>query len=191
MSWTACLPGRRSWLAGALLLGLVAQVAQGAEFRVLEGDVSLRDGVYLLDARIRYALSDTAAEALASGVPLEVVLRIEVVEPRRFWFDAVAAVLNQRYRLSYHALSGRYVLTELNTRESTTYRSMDAMLGALGRVEDLPVIDRALLEPDRRYLLRLQARLDLDSLPPPLRPMAYISPSWRLASDWHTWRLGS
>lgn len=191
MSRPVCLPGRRSWLAGALLLGLIAQVAHGAEFRVLEGGVSLRDGVYRLDARIRYEFSETAAEALASGVPLEVVLHIEVVEPRRFWFDATTAVLNQRYRLSYHALSGRYVLTELNTRESTTYRSMGAMLQALGQVDGLPVIDRSLLEPDRRYLLRVQASLDLDSLPAPLRPMAYISPSWWLASDWHTWRIGS
>ena len=189
MSVTVTRP--RGWLAGLLLLGLASQVAQGAEFRVVEGDVQLREGVYYLDATIRYELSATAAEALDSGVPLVVELRIEVVEPRRFWWDSVHAALSQRYRLSFHALSERFVLTNLNTRESTTFRSVDGMLRALGTVADLPVIDRALLDPERSYLLRLRASLDLDSLPGPLRPMAYISPSWRLASDWHTWRIGS
>ena len=181
----------RASLAGLALLWLVAEPAHGAEFRVLDGEVELHQGVYYLDATIQYRLSDSASEALRSGVPLEVVLLVEVVEPRRFWWDAVRATLSQRYRLSYHALSGRFVLTELNTLESATYRGIDDMLEALGSVEDLPVIDRSLLDPERAYLLRLRASLDLDSLPAPLRPMAYISPSWRLASDWHTWRIGS
>ena len=31
--------------------------------------------------------------------------------------------------------------------------------------------------------------LDVEALPPPLRPIAYTSGAWRLNSDWHKWDI--
>ena len=39
------------------------------------------------------------------------------------------------------------------------------------------------------YLVRMRAHLDIETLPAPLRPVAYTSPSWHLNSGWTTWTI--
>ena len=47
----------------------------------------------------------------------------------------------------------------------------------------------ALLEPDRRYDVRLRVVLDMESFPGPLRLLAFWRRDWSIASDWYRWRL--
>lgn len=176
----------------ALLFGAGEASAQALNphaFAVRGGAVVLNDGVYLLDADVDFNLSPAATEALESGVPLTFELQIEVTQPRRFWLDEVVAQLTQRYRIRYHALSGRYVLTNLNTSASRSYPSRTSALSALGAIQGLPLIDRRLLKPGRAYEVWLRAGLDVDDLPPPLKTGAYLSPQWRLLSEWHRWEF--
>lgn len=186
---------RRSLLA--LLLVLVTTLASAAadgEFRIRTGTISLHEGVYYLDAEVEYHLGEAAQEALDNGVPLYVELEIKVIRPRWWswgWWDEVVAELTQRYRLQYHALSQRYVLTALNSGETRSFRRLSAMLAELGKIRALPVIDAELLQASQKYQVRARARLDLDALPRPLRTVIYLSPEWRLVSDWHQWPLGS
>lgn len=194
-------PGRRGRLL-ALLLALIllpalmatlARAGTDGEFRIRSGAITLRNGVYYLNAKVEYQLSQAAQEALDNGVPLYVELEINVIRPHwwSWWWDDVVAELTQRYRLQYHALSQRYVLTAINSGESRSFRRLRAMLAELGEVQELPVIDAELLQPAQQYIVRAQARLDLDALPRPLRTIVYLSPEWRLVSDWHQWQLGS
>jgi len=173
----------------ALVRPLAAQPLEQHAFVVRGGEVVLHDGDYRLDADIDFNLSPAAVDALESGVPLVFELRMELVRPRRYWLDENIAFLTQRYRLRFHALSQRYVLTNLNTDESQNYASIPSALDALGTVRSLPVIDRRLLRSDQTYELWLRAGLDVDDLPPPLRTGAYLSPQWRLLSEWHVWRF--
>jgi hypothetical protein len=173
------------WAAAA------AAQEQEPAFRVVDGDVTVDTDVVYLDARLDLDLSDEAKRALDNGVPLTIELEITVTRPRWWWFDKDVASLIQRYRLRFHALSRRYVLTSLNSGESRSYNSRSAMLAQLGQVSSLPLIDRGLLEPGDTYVVGLRARLDLDALPRPLRAGAYVSPQWRLVSEWFTWRLES
>lgn len=158
-------------------------------FAVRDGEVLLSDGVYLLDAAVDFNLSPQATEALESGVPLTFELQIELIRPRRLWLDEVIAKLTQRYRVRYHALSGRYVLINLNTGDSRSFPSRTSALSALGTIQGLPIIDRKLLQPGREYQIWLRAGLDVDDLPPPLKTGAYLSPQWRLLSEWHLWEF--
>lgn len=162
-----------------------------APVHVRDGDVRLVDGVYVLDAQIEYRLSGAAEEALDSGVPLVILLEIEVERTRWWWWNAEVARLEQRYRLRYHALAERYVLTALNSGESRSFRNLHVLLEELGTVEGLPVIDAGLLDDDENYRVRLRAGVDLDALPLPLRTVAYISPAWSLTSEWRSWSLDS
>lgn len=187
------LSGKRGVLL-AMLLILVSMHAHASEdgaFRIRTGTISLHNGVYYLNARVDYRLSHAAREALDNGVPLYVDLEIKVIRPRWWWWDEVVAELTQRYRLQYHALSQRYVLTAINSGESRSFHHLRAMLAELGKIQDLPVIDAELLDSEQHYLVRARVSLDLDSLPRPLRTVIYLSPQWRLISDWHQWQLGS
>jgi hypothetical protein len=104
------------------------------------------------------------------------------------WNEDVATLI-QRYRVRYHALSGRYVLTNLNSGESRSFAQEAAVMDALGAVDSLPLIDKRLLDSGATYDIRLLAQLDLEELPPPLKTMAIVSSDWRLSSDWFLWRL--
>ncbi|RFA24761.1 hypothetical protein CAI21_20365 [Alkalilimnicola ehrlichii] len=160
-----------------------------AGFRVLDGDISLIDDVYYLNTRVDYQLSDAAREAMHSGLPLTFELQIEVERPRPWIWNQSVASLSQRYRLRYHDLSGRYILTNLNSGESRSFAFESAVLQAVGTVDALPLIDRRLLDEGEVYEVRVRARLDVNGLPQPLRAIAMVSRQWRLASEWVSWRL--
>ena len=145
--------------------------------------------MYFATARIDYRLSDDALEALDSGVALTVQLQIELTRKRRFWLDAGIATLRQDYSLSFQPLSDRYVVKNLNSGEQDSFATLFSALNNMGRVVDLPIIDASLLNPDANYEISLRAVLDQNTLPGPLRLIAFWSSGFRLDSDWYVWRL--
>ena len=181
----------RCWpYIGMLLLTLLHGHADAEDkFRVETVSTHLRDHVYLLDADIDFHFSDEALEALNNGIPLTISLEIEVQRNRRYWLDEDIAELEQRYQIFYHALSGQFLVQNQNSSATRIYPSLAATLVNLGRIRDLPLLDQKLIDPDEQYELELRVRLDIEALPAPLRPLAYVSPAWRLASDWYTWSL--
>lgn len=151
--------------------------------------VALRDEVYYLDADIEYTLSRPLGEALDRGVPLPVVIEIEILRERAYLWNETVAALAQRYELDYHTLTRQYMLRNINIGTQSSYPTRAAALSALGNVVSLPLIDANLFEPDAAYLGRLRVRIDSDALPVPLRLRALVMPEWRLGSEWHEWRF--
>lgn len=158
-------------------------------FEVRSASAELRSGVYFLDASIGYRLSSEAREALQSGVPLTIRIDVELSHGRRFWFDNEDATLRQLYRLEYHALSERYIVTNLNSGDQDSFPALFSALNFLGTIHRLPLIDASVLDPERDYDLRLRAVLDVEQFPGPLRLLAFWRRDWSLASDWYRWPL--
>ena len=156
---------------------------------IRDATTARRDGVYYLSARIDYRLSREARTALDQGVALNLELQINLTQTRRFVWDAGVASLRQRYELSFHALTQRYVVLNLNSGESASFQDLASALAALGEVERLPVIDAALLDDDDRYEIALRSVLDIKELPASVRLLSLVYGNWRVASDWYTWRL--
>ena len=177
-----------------LLLGAaprsIAQEIDPGRFEVRSAESTLEDGVYYLNAWLELRLPPDVREALHSGVPLTIRLDVELLHDRRWWVDADIAELTWRYELDYHALTERYVVTNLNTRDRSSFATLFAALNELGRVERLALIDAVLLEPGRRYDVRLRVVLDMERLPGPLRLLAFWRRDFSIASEWYQWRLG-
>ncbi len=171
-----------------MLLAMDAAFGRG-RFDVRSAGSRLADGVYVVTARLDYRLSDEALEALDSGLALTIQLQIELFRQRRFRPDSQIARLNQDYELSYQPLSERYLVRNLNSGEQKSYATLFSALNDMGRIVELPVIDAALLEPNARYEIRLRAVLDQNTLPGPLRLIAFWSEGFRLESDWYRWTL--
>jgi hypothetical protein len=51
------------------------------------------------------------------------------------------------------------------------------------------VIDDALLDPDRKYRLRVRALLNTQQYPAPLRFLFFWRDEWQLESEWVQWVL--
>jgi len=158
-------------------------------FVINSASTELSDNVFYLHADIDYHFSDSVIDALHNGVPMVVVLDLELFQKRPWWWDSKVASLEQRYQLQYHALSEQYLVTNLNSGKEYTSFTLHSALYGLRDVDKLPVIDRQLLNRDSEYYVRIRSRLSTNSLPVPLRMKALVSPSWWLSSDWFQWGL--
>jgi hypothetical protein len=143
--------------------------------------------IYVIDAQLAYQLSDTALRALDNGVPLTISVEIEIQRNRDYWWNEAIAHVRQKYRLEHHTLSNQYILTDLATRTRRNFTSLDEAIDGLGELKSIPLGELRELRNDGPFLLRLRSRLDISELPTPLRPIAYLSPQWRLSSGWFEW----
>ena len=179
----------RLLVALGMILGIsLTCFATNAGFKILDASTRLTDGVYRVHADVAFDFSDEALEAMENGVALTVSIDMQVLQIHPVW-DRNVATVKALYRIQSHALSRHYVVKDLSTGESTTYPNFDEMTNQLGTIKGLPLLDDHVLEPDEQYRVRLRASLERESLPTPLRLLAYFSSSWRLSSDWTTWLL--
>lgn len=183
--------GGRSWrLALAwVLLSLVALPAIAADFRVESAETHLSDGTYFLDARIHYGFSDLALEALDNGVPLTIEVHLQVRAADAWIWDDNVLDRRTRYAIRYKPLSERYLVTQLPGEGGRSFVTRDSAIAALGEIKRAPLVEASSLEPGVAYEVHLKAELDIEELPLPLRPVAYLRPSWQLSTGWTQWPL--
>lgn len=169
LAWTLALPGLP---------------ALGAEIAVREASIDIVNDMYTVDAGVEYRFSPEVLGALDSGIRLTVLVEVEFRQSRRFVWDPVVARVVRSYRLQRHELAKQYVVEDTTTGLRRNFPTLDAAIEALGHGTPVPVVDQARLEHGTPYYARVRASLDIDALPAPLRPVAFLSPSWRLGSDW-------
>lgn len=165
---------------------LCAGTAQAAGFVITHAETQLRDDVMVLNAGMRFDFSEEAREALDNGVPITLLLELKLNRTREYLWDENVATLEQRYTLRYHALSEQYIVHNLNSGEQSAHRSLVSVRNYLATITDLPLIDRRLLVEGGQYYLKLRVGYDINALPSPMRPMAWLSSEWREHSEWYT-----
>ncbi len=158
-------------------------------FDVRSASLTLVDGVQELDARLQLVLSGEALQALNSGITLSIELNLEVIRVRSFLPDSGEASLTVRYELEYLPLSQRYIVRNINSGEQESFATLFSALNNLGRIQSLPAIDDAILDPDRRYRVRLRASLSTKEYSAALRFLFFWRDEWDLKSDWYEWPL--
>lgn len=160
-----------------------------AEFRVDKIKTTLVDDSYYLDAQIDYGFSSAALETLDNGVPLTMEVHVQVRTADAWVWDESLLDQRLRYRIHYKPLSERYQVTPLPGTGGRSFVTRDAAITALGEIRGLHLVGRQGLDPEIDYEIHIKAALDTEELPLPLRPMAYLLPSWQLSSGWTSWPL--
>jgi len=180
-------------LRGAWLLCFLATLAWPAfadtSIEVTSASVALDDGVYELDARLALDVPENGRRAIEAGLTLRLDYQIEIARVRRYVPDADIASLEQIYELSYHALSQRYLLRNLNTGEQHDHGTLQAALDRLAEVRGLPLLDSSLLEPGSNYEFRVRAELTLRTAPDTLSWLLFWADDWSATSEWYAWTL--
>lgn len=160
------------------------------DFSVQHVDTRIDGEAWILDAGIDLEFNHESREAMESGVPLTVLLEVEVVRERLFQDEGVRRI-RLPYRIERHALSDRYVVTYVPSGKARTHGAIEDASATLGTIRALNLVERAELLPGQTYRVRLRARLDIEAMPSPLRPLAWFASLWRLRDDWFTWVLSS
>jgi Domain of unknown function (DUF4390) len=185
---------RRGPAAFQLLFALVCiglcyapdSLAQG-RFDIRSAYVERAEGVYQLTATLDFDIGEGARAAVRDGAPFTLHLEIVVRRQRSYWLDEGVAALEQSYELVYHALSDRYLVRNVNSGEQASYATLDAALDSLRVISNLPILDQALVRPERRHEISLRASLDVRTMPDTLRFILFWSDDWRQRSEWYTW----
>ena len=188
----ACALCLRLLLAAlVLLVGIwpdISHADDSGEFLVDDAHAWTEAGLQRLDAQFTIRLSSGAQEALENGLPLVLELQVQLVKTHKWFWDTVDVDLTQRRQLQYHALSRSYLVKNLNAGTQGNYRGLEDALRAAGTIQNLPLTNVP-LQAGRRYLVRIRGSLDIESLPTPVRLLAYISSAWDMQSEWYAWPL--
>lgn len=187
-------PDRRG-LTAALLGAAIAlfSLPTAADFSVREVQARIVDLTVTLNARLEMNLSTKTEEAVSKGIPLDVVTEFALILHRTLLWDKEIADWGLRRRLQYHALSGQYLVSGLepDVYEVESFASLQDALAYLSSFSGmaLPLTKKKKISLDNTYSLNVRVYLDIESLPSPLRPVAYTTPSWHHNSGWTKWSV--
>ncbi len=176
-----------------LLIWLFAVPAMATE--VTHAHTELRGDNYVLFAELDYQLSEKAKEALENGVSLFWTLHVKVMRQRDYLWATTELDTSIRYRLQYHALLNMYrvVIVKPDSQEkngdSYNFSTLSSALNLMASVDKLPLLKQSNINPEKHYVVQIKANFEIEELPLPLQPIAYINPQWYLSSDWTTWDL--
>jgi hypothetical protein len=185
-------PFWKKFEAAALLLALLfsalgALAAQPHGIEVRRAVVVPAEDFYVLDADIDITLSAPLEYALHKGIPLYFQLEFEMVRSRWYWFNEKPVTLQQRYRLSYSALTRQYRIGVGAFYQN--FVTLSEALQVLSRVRRREDLDPGALSKGLVYMAGLRLRLDTSQLPRPFNLNALGSREWSLGSDWYRWTV--
>ena len=186
--------GARQPLTLASLLACVIFfiLARGAwaDFVVREIDARFVEDALHITTSLDMTLSARTEEALSKGIPLDVLIDLALIEHRRFLWNRVVTDRTLHRRIQYHALSGQYLVSsaDIGADEFARFSTAQAALVYAGTLYDLDILlpKKKDIDPRRQYWLKLRVQLDIETLPSPLRPLAYVTPAWHHNTGWIT-----
>jgi hypothetical protein len=151
--------------------------------------VTVQDGVFQVNARTIYPLNDDIRSALDDGVTINFELQAVVSKQRRYWFDDTLVDVTLRRELSWHAVSARYVVRDIDRGDQQVFVSLDAAVAEVGVVANWPVVVEPQLDPEASYEISVRAGMRRGRLPDTLRRLIFWSDSWNRSSEWYSWML--
>lgn len=170
-----------------LLLTLSNSTNSNTGIAVKTARIHQNDDALFLTARINYQLSKEAHSALKNGITLNFTVNLTVVEPRRWLPNKVHLTLPLSYQLKYHTLAKTYQLTDMKQRQHNFSR-LEPALHALGVLKDIS-LHTSSLQNKKNLQGKMKVNLNIEALPLPMRPLAYISPGWHLRSNTYLWPI--
>jgi hypothetical protein len=192
----SCACGSARWFVTVLLTGLYLLMPgllladdQRGSISVADVKTFKGDEAWLLDASMDIRLSSGAREALENGVPLVFELQVQVLETHTWFWDSVISEYKQVRQVQHHALSRTFLVRDIESGAQRSYRKLEDALLAAGFVRNLPVLEYRLMQDGNRYAVRLRGSLDIESLPTPVRLLAYVSSGWDMDNEWYQWPL--
>lgn len=191
---TALMMNKRSSLlipVTALLLMLQSFLAGAADthFVVKSAESTLENNSIMLNANLSLQLGDDVLDALDNGVAVTLRFTVGIERYRKHLWNESAINLSQRYRIKIHPLTNRILVVNVNTGLSNDFRELNDALSALSELRGFPLTSSQFLDQGESYLGNFEIDIDIEALPPPMRPAAYFSSDWNTSSDTFQWKI--
>lgn len=182
-------PAARGIRCAGLGLALLTGLAWGRGIDIQSVHTYLENNVYYLDASLTIELSEEAKRALRHGIALEIHTQFQLYAERGWLWDKKISATTLMHRLEHRPLTGDYRSVNLRTGQRLGYNNLAAALQGIGAIRKMPLFEANLLARRDNCYARIRGYVDLGALPAPMRPRAYFSSDWELASQWHKWAI--
>lgn len=170
-----------------LLLAIFSASVLGVTVQAV--DTFRRSQILYAAPALDLAFPEDMQAALNAGVGLTINLDIEVHAPVDYWFDNLVFRVRHTYTVERHELSERFLVTDTIRGERWTFKTLREATAFLAALPPVAIGEVAILEQYPRLVARLRARLDVESLPAPMRPAVYLSPGWWRGTNWFEWEI--
>jgi hypothetical protein len=165
-----------------MLLGTAAPVRAALELQELS--VERQDGVSI-SFNVRPRLPAAVDEALQRGIPLYFVAEATLYRSRWYWRDERVARVRRTWRLSYQPLTASWRVSTGGLHQ--TYDNASEALTAISRATRWRVAEPGQTDPDERYYVEFDYRLDTSQLPRPMQIGVGGQADWALAVEHTVW----
>jgi hypothetical protein len=166
-----------------------SSIAGTNSIKIESADGVIIEDMYSVNANISYQLGKENRNALEHGIPLEFDIEFRIKKRRPWMWDQTLISRTITYRLEHQPLSGDYLVTRLDNGDLEQFQNLEDVLVYIGKIKNFPLIDTATLGTGGIFYAQVKTHLNIEALPAPLRPLAYISSEWRLSSPWYTWMI--
>jgi hypothetical protein len=160
----------------------------GAEVTQLRLERS--DEGVLLSTTVQFELPPQVLDALLKGIPMFFVAEAGLLRDRWYWYDKQVASAQRHMRLSYQPLTRRWRLQVSSAPIGSsglalgqTFDSQEEALRAVQSIARWKIADLSDLEPDARYSIDFQFRLDVSQLPRPFQIGAVGHAEWNISAS--------
>lgn len=174
----ACLP---------LLLLIFAGDVPAQELSVEYASTKLVGDALYLDAGIRYEPDEEILLALHHGVELNIYVLVRVRRDREWLWDPLVAEQEIQFKIQHHPLSDDYLVTDVAGGERQQFATREGAFRYAGNITNRFLMEQSAVDPESSYRGYIKVRLQVENLPPPLAPIAYVSEAWRMESSWYEW----
>ena len=177
-------------LAALWWLACASAWAQAPAIELTELRVERQDNAVVLTSNVRLELGAAVEDALLKGVAIHFVAEAAIMRERWYWYDTRQAGASRHYRLAYQPLTRRWRLTLSSEAIATPtaagslsqqFDSLQEALSVIRRNLNWKVAEVSDIDPDTKYTLNFQFRIDTSQLPRPFQITAGGQNEWNLA----------
>jgi hypothetical protein len=177
-------------VALVLVLGLGLGLARADGTEVTQLRLERADDGVLLSASVRFDVPPAIEDALLKGIPMYFVAEAALLRDRWYWYDKQVASAQRHMRVSYQPLTRRWRLQvspmPIGNSGLALGQSFDTREEAMAAVQHIArwkIAELADLEPDARYSVDFQFRLDVSQLPRPFQIGAVGHSDWNISAS--------
>jgi hypothetical protein len=177
-------------VALVLVLGLGSGLARADGTEVTQLRLERADDGVLLSASVRFDVPPAIEDALLKGIPMYFVAEAALLRDRWYWYDKQVASAQRHMRVSYQPLTRRWRLQvspmPIGNSGLALGQSFDTREEAMAAVQHIArwkIAELADLEPDARYSVDFQFRLDVSQLPRPFQIGAVGHSDWNISAS--------
>ncbi|KPK11144.1 MAG: hypothetical protein AMJ68_06885 [Acidithiobacillales bacterium SG8_45] len=182
----------KAWLVAIpVLMWFLLTTPGSADFDVSQMRARLDAGKVIVSGNLELGLNTKVEEAVSKGIPLDIDIELRLYRTRPILWARRLSDWRLRRQIRFHALSGQYLVSEIRDGAEVleSFTSLQQALRHMGTINDREFPINAITDSENALLLDTRVSLDIETLPAPLRPVAYTSLDWHLNSGWTTWTV--